>query len=214
MGMFTAISSTAFQELQTDAGMLLKSFDPENPAAPDDEDIICATTGGVNVTCVPQYSDYGEDVDNVMNGSMELKHLDSWECGISTTGLGTSAAAIKLSLGAADVDGNKIVPRRDLRLTDFEDAVWWVGDRADGGMVAVKLMHVLSSGGFSLQTTKNGKGQLTIELMGHVSLQAQDVVPMEFYSAAGSSNSAVTGGGATGGGATGGGATGGGNNGG
>ena len=75
-------------------------------------------------------------------------------------------------------------------------------------------MHVLSSGGFSLQTTKNGKGQLTIELMGHVSLQAQDVVPMEFYSAAGSSNSAVTGGGATGGGATGGGATGGGNNGG
>ena len=114
MGMFTAISSTAFQELQTDAGMLLKSFDPENPAAPDDEDIICATTGGVNVTCVPQYSDYGEDVDNVMNGSMELKHLDSWECGISTTGLGTSAAAIKLSLGAADVDGNKIVPRREV----------------------------------------------------------------------------------------------------
>lgn len=187
MSRFTAISSTAFQEIQTDAGMLLKNFDPTNPAAPADADIICATTGGITVTCVPTYSDYGEDVDNVMANSKELKHLDSWECGISTTGLGTSKEAIKLSLGAADIEGDKIVPRRDLELSDFEDAVWWVGDRADGGMVAVKLMNVLSSGGFSLKTTKNGKGQLTLELMGHVSLQAQDVVPMEFYSVAGES---------------------------
>lgn len=185
MGMFTAISSTAFQEIQTDAGMLLNTFDPTNPASPADEDIICATTGGITVTCVPTYSDYGEDVDNVPNNTMELKHLDGWECGISTTGLGTSKESIKLAIGAADVDGNKIVPRRDLKLTDFEDAIWWVGDRSDGGMVAVKLMHVLSSGGFSLKTTKNGKGQLTIDLMGHVSLQAQNVVPMEFYSAEG-----------------------------
>ena len=53
MGMFTAISSTAFQEIQTDAGMLLNTFDPTNPASPADEDIICATTGGITVTCVP-----------------------------------------------------------------------------------------------------------------------------------------------------------------
>ena len=190
MGIFTAVSSTAFQEIQTDAGMLLKNFDPANPAAPADADIICATTGGVTASCIPQYSDYGEDVDNVMNNSMELKHLDGWECKISTTGLGTSKEAIKLSLGAADITGDKIVPRRDLKLTDFTDAIWWVGDRSDGGMVAVKLMHVLSSGGFSLKTTKNGKGQLTIELMGHVSLQAQGVVPMEFYSTEGETEAA------------------------
>lgn len=190
MGIFTAVSSTAFQEIQTDAGMLLKNFDPTSPAAPADADIICATTGGVTASCIPQYSDYGEDVDNVMNNSMELKHLDGWECKISTTGLGTSKAAIKLALGAADITGDKIVPRRDIKLTDFADAIWWVGDRSDGGMVAVKLMHVLSSGGFSLKTTKNGKGQLTIELMGHVSLQAQDVVPMEFYSTEGETEAA------------------------
>lgn len=185
MGMFTAISSTAFQELQVDAGMLLKSFNPASPAAPQDSDIICATTGGITVTCVPTYSDYGEDVDNVPANVMEFKRIDSWSCGISTTGLGTSKEAIKLSIGAADVEGDKIVPRRNLKLTDFQDAIWWVGDRADGGMVAVKLMHVLSSGGFSLKTTKNGKGNLTIDLTGHVSLSAQDVVPMEFYSTEG-----------------------------
>lgn len=181
MGMFTAVSSTAFQELQTDAGMLLKTFNPASPASPADADIICATTGGINITCVPTYSDYGEDVDNVPVNMMELKHQDGWECGLSTTCLNITPATVKLSLGAADIAGNKITPRRDLKITDFEDAVWWVGDLSDGGMAAIKLMNVLSSGGFSLQTTKNGKGQLAISLAGHVSIDAQDVVPMEFY---------------------------------
>ena len=59
--------------------------------------------------------------------------------------------------------------------------LWWVGDRADGGWVAVKLMNALSTGGISLQTTKSGKGQTSVTLTGHVSIDAQDVVPMEFY---------------------------------
>ena len=182
MGKFTKIPSSTFESLQLDAGVLLKNFDPETAAEPADEDIITATTGGINATCVPTYSDLGEDVDNVPINMKELKHLDSWECKISTTGIGTSPELIRYALGAADVDGNKITPRRDLKQTDFAN-IWWVGDRADGGMVAVKLMNALSTGGLSLQTTKNGKGQVSIELTGHVSINAQDTMPMEWYSA-------------------------------
>ena len=187
MGMFTAISQDAFDELQMDAGMLLKTFNPAQPAAPADADIITATTGGITVECVPTYSDFGEDIDNVPNNMKELKHLDGWECKISTTALGTTPEAIKLSLGAADIDGtntSKITPRRDLNQTDFSD-IWWVGDKMDGGFVAVKLINALSTGGFSLKTTKNGKGNLTLELTGHVSINAQQTMPMEFYSTEG-----------------------------
>lgn len=49
-------------------------------------------------------------------------------------------------------------------------------------MVAILLKNALSTGGFSLQTTKNGKGQISCELTGHVSIKAQDDMPMEFYS--------------------------------
>lgn len=235
MGMFTAISQDAFNELQMDAGMLLRTFNPASPAAPADADIITATTGGITVSCVPTYSDFGEDIDNVPNNMKELKHLDGWECKMSTTALGTSAEAIKLSLGAADKSGAtysassdttvksgktyytrtgtspnyvytpvdsptgnpstssyyemtspdyKITPRRDISQDDFAD-LWWVGDKLDGGFVAVKLINALSTGGFSLKTTKNGKGQITLELTGHVSINAQSVMPMEFYSVEG-----------------------------
>lgn len=181
---FTKIPQDTFEQLQVDAGVLVKNFTPTATATLDEADIITATTGGIQVSCVPTYSDYGEDVDNCPANMKELKHLDSWECRMAFTALGTSVALIKLSLGAADVDGTntaKIIPRRDLDQADFGD-LWWIGDRADGGFVAVKIMNALSTSGFSLQTTKNGKGQNSIELTGHVSIDAQDVVPMEFYS--------------------------------
>ncbi|WP_303842415.1 hypothetical protein, partial [Selenomonas ruminantium] len=38
------------------------------------------------------------------------------------------------------------------------------------------------TGGFSLQTTKNGKGQVALEFTGHVSIDDQNTVPMVFYS--------------------------------
>lgn len=183
MGKFTVIPEDTFNALQLDAGVLLRRFNPANPVAPADEDIICATTGGINPSCVPTFSDLGEDVDNVPVNMKELKHLDSWECKISTTSLGTSPELIKLALGCADINAqtSAIVPRKDLAQTDFSD-IWWVGDKADGGLVAIQLKNALSTGGFSLQTSKNGKGQTALELTGHVSINNQSEVPMVFYS--------------------------------
>lgn len=183
MGKFTVIPQDTFEGMQLEAGILLKTFNPAAVAAPKDADIICATSGGINVTCVPTYSDLGEDVDNCPANMMELKHLDSWECKMSFTSLGTSKENIRLALGAADIkaDTGAITPRRDLKQTDFTD-LWWAGDRADGGCVAVQLKNALSTGGFSLQTTKSGKGQVSVELTGHVSINDQDTMPMVFYS--------------------------------
>ncbi len=183
MGLFTVIPQDTFDGLQLDAGVLLKKFDPAKVTAPADEDIICATTGGINISCVPTYSDLGEDVDNCPVNTKELKHLDGWDCKMSFTALGTSPENIKLALGAATVSTTKVTPNRDLKQADFSD-IWWAGDRADGGVVAACLKNALSTGGFTIQTTKNGKGQVSVELTGHVSIEAQDTMPMEFYSIA------------------------------
>ena len=181
MGRFSKLPIESFDEFQIDAGVLLKSFDPESPELVD-SDIICATTGGINPTCVPTYSDMGEDVDNCPVGMMELMNLDGWETTLGFTALNTTPEVIRMALGAADIGSSngKITPRRNLKDTDFAD-IWWVGDRTDGGLVSIRLINALSTSGFSLQTTKNGKGQIAVTLAGHVSIQEQDVVPMVFY---------------------------------
>lgn len=186
MGRFTIIANDAFDALQVDAGVILTSFDVTNPyKTPTSDEILATTSGGVNPTCIPTFSDYGEDVDNVPANMMEFKHLDSWEAKMSFTTIKFNAANTKWALGAADTQllsngVTKIAPRRDVKQTDFKD-LWWVGDKANGGAYAIKLLNALSTGGLSIQSTKNGKGTNAIEVTGHVSINQQDVMPMEIY---------------------------------
>jgi hypothetical protein len=181
MGRFSVVSKDVFDEFQVDAGVLLKSFDPANPELVD-EDIICATTGGINPTCVPEFRDNGEDIDNVPNGMLELMEITRWTTGLGFTALNITAEIIRMILGAADIhaETGRIVPRMELKDTDFAN-IWWVGDLSDGGLAAVCLKNALSTAGLSLQTTDDGKGQLAVTLSGHYSIKDQKTVPMEFY---------------------------------
>lgn len=178
---FNKLSSDTFNELQLGAGVMLSSFDPANPTEPDDNNILFATTGGINISCVPTMTDLGADIDNCPNGVAELQRTDSWACTISTTALSVSPGTIQLALGAADITGNKVTARK-VTISDFRSELWWVGEQGADGMVAVKLSNALSTGGFTLQTTKGGKGQVSLTIQAFPRLADPDVVPMEIYS--------------------------------
>lgn len=60
---FTKIPSDAFQKLQINAGILTTDFAPATGTI-GEAGQIGATTGGVNFTATPTYSDFGEDIDN------------------------------------------------------------------------------------------------------------------------------------------------------
>lgn len=190
---YTKIPETTFQNLQLNAGVLLSAFDP-GTAEVANESIIGATTGGVNFTATPTFSDYGEDIDNCPKNMKELKKLDAWEISMSGTYVTVDANAVKALVGAADASGNKITPRNDLKLTDFTD-VWWVGDYSDkngetnGGFVAIHMMNALSTGGFAIQSSDNGKGNFAFTYTAHYSMSAQDTVPFEVYVKAGTAES-------------------------
>lgn len=185
---FTKIPETAFQELQLNAGILLSSFTPST-ATVTAENILGATSGGVNFTATPTYSDFGEDIDNCPKNMLELKKLDSWEVKMSGTFVTVDTSLAKTLIGAADIgtsDTTQIIPRNDVTETDFTD-LWWVGDYSDkngdtnGGFVAVHMLNSLSTGGFQIQSSDKAKGQFAFEFTGHYSMNNQDKVPFEVY---------------------------------
>lgn len=186
MGRFTIIATDAFDALQVDAGVVLTSFDPANPyKTPESADILATTSGGVNPVYTPEFTDFGEDVDNVPNNMMEFKRLTNQTATLGFTSIKFNAENTKWALGAADTElmenGVTVIrPRKDVLLSDFKD-LWWVGDKANGGAYAIKVRNALSTGGLSIQSTKNGKGTNAITVTGHVSINAQDVMPMEIY---------------------------------
>lgn len=193
---YTQVPSDTFEKLQLNAGILVDAFTPSTGVIGN---ILGATTGGVSFASNPSYQDFGEDIDNVPNNMLELKHLQAFDPAMSGTFLTVTPAVAKSLVGAADIDGvdtTKVVPRQKLLTTDF-DEVWWIGDYSDkntgntAGFLAIRLMNALNTSGFQIQSTKDGKGTMSFEFHGHYSIEAQDTVPFEIYVKAGTSGSDI-----------------------
>lgn len=191
---YTRIAEDTFQNLQLNAGILVRNFVPETGTF---SEILGATTGGVSFATNPEYSDFGEDIDNVPANMKELKKLSSMSPVMSGTFVSVSPELAKALIGASDVDEEDlthIVPRVDLLESDFED-VWWIGDYSDAntgddaGFLAIHLMNSLSTTGFNIQSNDDGKGNLEFEFTGHYSMDNQDQVPFELYIKKGTTNS-------------------------
>lgn len=196
MQKFTRVPEDTFEKLQLNAGIMVDDF---TPATGTIGNILGATTGGINFASNPDYTDFGEDVDNVPNNMKELKHLNGYDPTMGGTFLTCSPGLAKSLNGHADIDisdSTRVIPRAELLNTDFED-VWWIGDYSDvntgdnAGFIAIHLMNALNTAGFQIQSTKNEKGQLAFEYHGHYSIEDQETVPFEIYVKAGTSGTVV-----------------------
>ena len=188
---YTQIPVDTFQKLQRNAGILCTGF---NPATGAITGILGATTGGVQFTAAPSYTDFGDDIDNCPKNMKELKNLDSIDVSLSGTLLTIDATGAKRLIGAADIDAQDethIIPRRDLLASDYND-IWWVGDYSDentgdsAGFFAIHVKNALNTGGLSVKSADKAKGQFAFTFTGHVSMNAQDEVPYEVYIQSGS----------------------------
>ena len=66
---FTQIPSTAFQNIQLNAGILVDSFVPSTGTIGN---LLGATTGGVQFQDSIEYTDFGDDIDNCPKNMLEL----------------------------------------------------------------------------------------------------------------------------------------------
>lgn len=183
---YTQIPVDTFESLQLNAGILVDDFDP---ATGEVGNLLGATTGGTSFASAPEYSDYGDDIDNCPKNMLELKKQDSMEITLSGTFVTITAETAKSLIGAADIDSNDathIIPRKDLERGDFKD-LWWVGDYSNinngnnAGFVAIHMMNTLSTGGFAIKSTDNGKGNFAFTYTAHFSMANQNQVPYEIY---------------------------------
>lgn len=186
MKKFTQLPANAFSHLQLNAGILVDEF---TPATGTVGNILGATTGGFSFASNPTYSDFGEDVDNCPNNMLELKVLESYDATMSGTFLSVTPSLAKELAGAADIatgDNTHIVPRSELKKTDFGE-VWWVGDYSDvntgsnAGFIAIHLKNALNQAGFQITSGKNEKGQFAFEYHAHYSMENPEEVPFEIY---------------------------------
>ena len=191
---FTQVPTDTFENLVLNAGILVDEFTPATGVIGN---ILGATTGGIEFSTNPTYTDFGEDIDNVPANTKQLKRLQSFDPTMSGTFLTVDTAAVKSLIGAADIgtsDTTKVVPRDQLVAADFED-VWWVGDYSDknvdaesthtAGYIAIHLMNALNTAGFKITSSKDNKAQMAFEYHGHYDISNISAPPFEIYVKAG-----------------------------
>lgn len=197
MAKYTQIPTNTFEQLVINAGILCESF---TPSTGEVTGLLGATSGGISFEDTPSFKDWGEDVDNCMKNTKQLKRLESREVKISGTFITMTAAMAKRLSAVADIDSTdttKVVPRADVLPGDFED-LWLVCDysniNTDGsstgkaGYIAIKLINSLSTGGLKIQTTDKEKGKFSFEFTGHYDISNPALVPYELYIKAGTAD--------------------------
>lgn len=178
----TRVSATMANNIAVDAGLLLNKFDITNPAEPDDKDIICATTGDFSISEEVETEDFFEDVNNMPNNTKEGKRITGRNCTLGVDCIEITEETLILALGAADkqADGG-IHGRPQYRMTDFKPIYWLCDMVKEEKLFVVAMDDVVSTGGFSLSSSKNSKATLSLELTAHSSIEKRDVVPMAYY---------------------------------
>lgn len=190
---FTQIRQTTFGELQVNAGVVLTEFEPDKfNGTLDLSTILFATSGGITFTDTPEYKDAGEGIDNAPKNVKELKKYVQREVKLSGSAITFTPESVKMAMGSADISDvsvtgsgsgtvKKITPRDVLKDEDFTD-LWVVGDRGNnGGWIAIHLMNVLSTGGFSWKTADQDNGTSDFEFLGHYTIEDQNKVPYEAF---------------------------------
>lgn len=188
-GNSTRIPVSALSDIQLGAGCIVADYDITHPTTWEDAKIVMVTTGGVTVNIKPTIQDFGADVDNCPEDTAELMYITKYEVTLSTTQLDVGKSSnLKMAIGAADVDTqtgyDEITPRLSVNRTgsgtDFQ-TLTWVGDLADGRVLAITLENTFSTDGLSIQTKKDEKGSTGVTIKAFYSAANPDTVPVTAY---------------------------------
>ena len=180
MSVAMKISQDAFESMVNDSGMLLKTFNPNNPVTPQDSAILTTTTGGITLNVDREIIDMSDDVNNAHGIFKQYQVGKQHKPTIQFTAIEMTPEIIAMGLGSADITDNKVTPRAKIYNSDFQD-VWWVCKTLGDKLLVLHAMNTLSTGGFQFTTNKDAKGTLGLTLSAFADLAQQDVEPLEFY---------------------------------
>lgn len=181
MAIVKQIPTDTFENLAKGAGMLALNFTPSSPASLTAENILCATSGGNQLSCVPTIIDHAEGIDNAKTGMLEMQEVTGYEVTLSFACKTVNMTMLGIAMGLSSTSGTKIAPKHGmLTATDVRD-LWLIVPQTNKKCFAACIKNAFSTGGLDMQTENDGNGSLNITLKGMYKMAEQDTVPLECY---------------------------------
>lgn len=183
-GMTTGLRRETFENLQLNAGVLLKNFDLTDiatadalktaiiAARSDATKWIGATRGGGTFTATREMRT--PEIDGLRYPFIGGRFVDSVDANLSATLVEVTAQNIKAALGSVDIDTSTatktvITMHTAIDTADYVSNLVWVGDISDGRYVAIELYNALNTADFSLTFSDKSEGTIPLEMHAHQS---------------------------------------------
>lgn len=183
-GMTTGLRRETFENLQLNAGVLLKNFDLTDiatadalktaiiAARSDATKWIGATRGGGTFTATREMRT--PEIDGLRYPFIGGRFVDSVDANLTATLVEITAQNIKAALGSVDIDTSTatktvITMHTAIDTADYVSNLVWVGDISDGRYVAIELYNALNTADFSLTFSDKSEGTIPLEMHAHQS---------------------------------------------
>lgn len=192
-GLTTALRADTFENLQLNAGVVLKNFIYDSATdstalktairtAITEGNILGATRGGGEFHVTRETRD--PDIDGKRYAYKGGSFVDSADAYLSTTLVEVTPDNIKALLGTGDAttSGKKttIKMRTAIGTEDYLTNLCWAGDLSDGRIVLIVLKNAFNTADFTLSYEDKNEGTLAAEFHAHqASFDDYDYAPFE-----------------------------------
>lgn len=197
MKLLNGLTQTTPQNFQLDAGVWLTGVEwsgvsndetlksAVTTAMETSTNIIGATSGGGNISIVPDVRDLMEDVDGAIGMYKDCLAINKIECKATTKITEVKEGALLLALGCADSTafgtGKKITLRNHYKTDDYKEITWVASMNKSESYLVVRLKNAISTGGLNYEIEDKGKGKFDLEITPCNDLAKPEELPIEIY---------------------------------
>lgn len=186
MAVLTGFTSKTAQNLQLDAGILVKNHTVGGEITEANK--LGATEGGATFAAVPTIRNLFDGLDGAKGNYKDGNVIDTWDITLTASVSELTADNIKMAIAAADVTKttpqgyDTITPRNEIKTEDYLKSICWIGtmNGSEKPMV-IEVLNVMNFNGFNFTATDKGRGKVDLELKAHFDLTKPDEVPFKIY---------------------------------
>ena len=176
MNIQNGVKTDTIENVEFEAGLILTKKFESASSFNKQNDVLCATTGGikVNISAMKQVIKF----DGLMDNTAGVERIIGWTASVQFSTKEVDAEKVKLALGYATISENNVTLNQGvIPTTEYKD-MYVLGKMGNGDWRQVCISKAINVNG--LQETRNDKGETEIafNLQANYGIDTQDTAPV------------------------------------
>ena len=177
MNIPNGVKTTTIDNLEFEAGLILKHKFTAESQFNKDNDVLCATTGGIKVNI--SQNEQVISFDGVLDNTAGIKRVIGWTGSVQFSTKEVDAEMVKLALGYATNTSGKITLNQGvIPVSEYND-LYILGKLGDGSWRQICLSKAMNVNGLSETRNNKGETEIAFDLQANYGIDTQDTPPIE-----------------------------------